>query len=228
MSAGTKPPRTAKPAHRRKRSGQYAGKSAAARDAERRARLIAAGIRLIGRHGYAATSIDAICAEAGLSKRYFYAAFDGREALLVAAYESANRDYVQAIMQAAMPHLQDSRRLVHCGLTACFEWVAAHPDEARLIMLEAIAVRGQIGSVYGERYDEFVSMLVGFTKPFLKQQSPSDACLRVMAKAAIGAIIHLCQGWIATDFRQPAEQLVEGMERIFSGMAKELGVAERA
>ncbi len=208
----------------RRRSGQYAGKSASTRERERRTRLLAAGTRLIGRHGFAATSIDAICAEASLTKRYFYQAFEGREALLIAAYEEANRDFVQAIMQAAAPHLEDARKLVRSGLQASFGWVAQHPDEARLIMLEAIAVRGLIGQVYGERYDEFVSLLVGFTKPFLKDGGPGDATLRVMAKAAVGAIMHLCQGWIATGFRQPTEQLVDGMERIFSGMAQELGV----
>ncbi len=226
MSPSPKQPAPAAGAPPRRRSGQYAGKSASTRERERRAKLLSAGTRLIGRQGFAATSIDAICAEAGLTKRYFYQAFDGREALLIAAYEAANRAYVQAIMQAAAPHLGDARRLVRRGLEASFQWVAEHPDEARLIMLEALAVRGQIGRVYGERYDEFVSMLVGFTTPFLKDGGPGDATLRVMAKAAVGAIMHLCQGWIATEFRQPVAQLVDGMERIFSGMARELGVRD--
>lgn len=225
MSVSPKQPKASVPKPGRRHTGQYGGKSADTRERERKAKLTAAGIALIGRQGFAATSIDAICAEAGLTKRYFYQAFDSREELLVAAYETANREYVQAIMQAAAPYLQDPRRLVHAGLTASFQWVADNPDKARLIMMEAIAVRGQIGHVYGERYDDFVSLLVGFTKPFLKDGGPGDTALRVMAKGAVGAIMHLCQNWIATDFKQPMEQLVDGVERTFSGMALELGVS---
>ncbi|MDP1775656.1 MAG: TetR family transcriptional regulator, partial [Moraxellaceae bacterium] len=44
---------------------KYGGKDALARQKERKDKLLAAGIKLIGREGFAATSIDAICAEAG-------------------------------------------------------------------------------------------------------------------------------------------------------------------
>lgn len=223
MPATSDPPETKQPGAQR-RGGRYGGKSAASRARERRAKLLAAGSALIGRHGFAVASIDAICAEAGLTKRYFYEAFASREELLVAAYDAANRDFVQAIMRAAAPHLQDSRRLVRAGLDATFRWVAEHPDEARLIMMEALAVRGQIGHVYGERYDDFVGMLVGFTRPFLENGGPGDVTLRILAKASVGAIVHLCQGWIVNDFKQPIEQLVDGMETMFAGLALELGV----
>lgn len=53
---------------------------------------------------------------------------------------------------------------------------------------------------------------------------PSDVMLTVMAKAIVGSLIHLCQGWIATDFKQPINELVQGMEIIFAGMAKDLGI----
>lgn len=208
----------------RQHSGRYAGKSASTRERERREKLVAAGIALIGRNGFAATSIDALCAEAGLTKRYFYQSFSSREELLTASYDAANREFIKAIMQAAAPHLQDSKNLVRTGLQTCFQWVQDHPDEARLIMLEAVSVRAQIGHVYGDRYDEFVSLLVNFTKPFLEDGGPGDNVLRVMAKGSVGAIMHLCQGWITTDFKQPLDQLVDGMERIFSGMAQVLGV----
>ncbi len=37
-------------------------------------------------------------------------------------------------------------------------------------------------------------------------------------------MIHLCQSWIATDFKQPITELIDGTERVFAGMGRELGV----
>lgn len=209
----------------RQHSGLYAGKAARTRQRERKEKLLAAGINLFGAQGFAATSIDAVCREAGLTKRYFYEAFSSSEELLIEAYRAATREFLQSIMQATTPHLDDARALVRAGLQQTFRFVAENPDKARLIMIEATSVRSQLGRVYGSSYNEFVGLLVGFTKPFLPGDGPGDTVLAVMARGAVGALIHLCQGWLATDLKQPADELVTGMERIFSGMGRELGIA---
>lgn len=209
----------------RQHSGKYAGKAASTRQAERREKLLAAGIKLIGREGFAATSIDAVCSEAGLTKRYFYESFENSEALLIEAYRAVTREYLNSIMEAARPHLTDSRELVRAGLQQTFSYVKDNPDKARLIMIEAMSRRSQLGRMYGKSYNDFVELLVGFTKPFLAGEGPGDTILAVMARGAIGAIIHLCQGWIATDFKQPIEELVSGTEHIFGGMGQQLGIA---
>ncbi len=214
-----------KPATPRQRSGKYAGKAASDRQAERREKLLAAGIKLIGSQGFASTSIDAVCAEAGLTKRYFYESFSNSEDLLVASYRAVTQEYLNSIMLATQPHMGDSRKLVRAGLEQAFGYVAKNPDKARLIMIEAMSVRSQLGRMYGKSYGEFVTLLVTFTKPFLADGGPGDTALEVMAKGAVGAIIHLCQGWIATDFKQPVEELVTGTEHIFGGMGRELGVS---
>lgn len=208
----------------RQHSSMYAGKEASTRQAERRKKLLAAGIKLIGREGYAATSIDAICSEAGLTKRYFYESFANSEELLIESYRTVTREYLGSILQATRPYLSDSRKLVRAGLQQTFSFVKKNPHKARLIMIEAMTVRSQLGRLYGNSYNEFVNLLVSFTKPFLPGKGPGDLILAVMARGAIGAIIHLCQGWIATDFKQPIEELVTGTEHIFGGMGRDLGI----
>src|SRR5690348_15017019 len=60
----------------------YCGVSAGARVAARRSRLLAAGLELFGTQGYLPTTIDQVCTEAGLTKRYFYESFRSCEDLL--------------------------------------------------------------------------------------------------------------------------------------------------
>lgn len=205
-------------------SRSYGGKEASARTAERRDKLVAAAIRLFGGNGFAATSIEAVCAEAGLTKRYFYESFTSSEDLLIAAFRSATQAFMKSILAGAAPHRNDARALVRAGVEQVFRFVRAHPDEARLIMIEAPSVRSQLGRIYGRSYADFVELLVAFTKPFLTDDRTSDTVLAVMGRGATGAIIHLCQGWLATDFKQPIEELITGTERLLGGMGRELGV----
>jgi AcrR family transcriptional regulator len=71
---------------RRRLVRDYDGKTAAERIAERRERLIDAGVELFGERGYAATSIRAVLEQAGLRDRYFGESFADLDALLAAVY----------------------------------------------------------------------------------------------------------------------------------------------
>jgi AcrR family transcriptional regulator len=78
----------------------YAGRTAAERRAERRERLLTAGLELFGTDGYAATPIEKICATAGVSTRNFYEEFDGREALLMALHDRVTERAFDAVIAA--------------------------------------------------------------------------------------------------------------------------------
>jgi AcrR family transcriptional regulator len=64
----------------------YDGKTAAERIAERRERLIDAGVELFGERGYAATSIRSVLQQSGLRDRYFAENFVDLDSLLAAVY----------------------------------------------------------------------------------------------------------------------------------------------
>ncbi len=72
--------RGARPTAGAARSGAAPG-----RGADSRRRLLDAALRVIRRQGYAATSVDDLCAEAGLTKGGFFHHFAGKEDLAVAA-----------------------------------------------------------------------------------------------------------------------------------------------
>ncbi|HEY0227294.1 MAG TPA: TetR family transcriptional regulator [Mycobacterium sp.] len=65
----------------------YDGKTADERVAERRARLIDAGLEVFGEHGYAGTSIRAVLRQSGLRDRYFGESFPDLDSLLAAVYD---------------------------------------------------------------------------------------------------------------------------------------------
>src|SRR5688500_9652842 len=68
-------------------SRPYRGMSPDERQADRRRRLLDAGLGQFGTSGYARTTIEGLCAGAGVTPRHFYDEFGGREALLVAVFD---------------------------------------------------------------------------------------------------------------------------------------------
>ena len=77
----------------------YRGLSAADRHAQRRERLLQAGLELFGTQGYAASSIRAVSAEASLNSRYFYESFSSREDLLYHLYRRIIEELVAAVIE---------------------------------------------------------------------------------------------------------------------------------
>lgn len=70
-------------------SRPYLGVPAEQRVEERRERLLDAGLALFGTKGAADTRLDELCAEAGLTKRYFYESFATMADLLDAVFDRA-------------------------------------------------------------------------------------------------------------------------------------------
>jgi AcrR family transcriptional regulator len=114
---------------------RYGGKTSEERRGERRGRLLAAGHDLFGTRGYAATTIPAICAEAGLATRYFYESFASREELFLALYDELAarvRDEVEAAVAAAP---REIAAMAAAGVAAA-ERAYADTRVARIVLLE--------------------------------------------------------------------------------------------
>jgi AcrR family transcriptional regulator len=82
----------------------YRGASAEERQAKRRSRLLAACLDVVGEVGVLGVTVDAVCARAGLTKRYFYEAFADRDAALEAVtddvYSGLHASMVSALRRA--------------------------------------------------------------------------------------------------------------------------------
>jgi AcrR family transcriptional regulator len=119
---------------------RYGGKTAAERRAERREKLLDTGLELFGTRGYAATSIELLCASAGLNARYFYEEFDNREGLLQAIYDRHVAVVFSAVLDAVQAAPTDPRERLAAGLDAFVHNTLADPRAARINYFEMVGV----------------------------------------------------------------------------------------
>jgi AcrR family transcriptional regulator len=123
----------------------YGGRSAADRRAERRERLLEAGLQLFGTDGYAASSIEKLCTHAGVSTRNFYEEFNSREDLLIALHARGN-DRAYRAVTTALAEAEDAAlaQRVELSMRTFINAMASDPRLARLAYVEMIGVSDKV------------------------------------------------------------------------------------
>ena len=120
-------------------SGVYRGVSAADRAAERRARLLDAALTI-----WAAprtrTTMTAICAEAGLSERYFYESFPGLDTALEAVLDGIAAEIEDTSRRAAEQAGADPRARARASIGAFVQLLVDDPRKGQVAIVESVAV----------------------------------------------------------------------------------------
>jgi AcrR family transcriptional regulator len=118
-----------------------------------RRRLFESAAAVFARSGYADATAEAIARDAGMSKATFYEHFSNKEECILALFDEAATEVLQAMGAAALAAGEDPRARVRAGARAFLEMVADHPDEARTLLVEVVGA-GQQGA---ERRDQIVA-----------------------------------------------------------------------
>jgi AcrR family transcriptional regulator len=129
----------------------YGGQSAAGRDAERRERLLAAGLEAFGTNGFQSTTIEQLCTAAGVATRSFYDLFASREALLIDLHDDINARALDAIVDAlAAVESDDLHARAVAAFTAYLDVITTDPRWVRITLRETV---GASPATYAARRD---------------------------------------------------------------------------
>lgn len=211
------------PASARPLRRHYGGKAAEDRSDERRRKLLAAGLELFGTQGYAATSVKALCTQAGLTERYFYESFRNREDIfMVVAGRSAAglARQLAPLMQRPPENVQDQ---VRDGLQIVFQWFRDDPRRARVQLIEPLTIGPQMTEMYRQVTGGFILMLrdmaVKWFGPALQAQQ-LDA--QLLSTAMVGAVVEMTKAWVLEDCPQPVEEMVRNAMAIYTAFSERL------
>ena len=173
-----------------------------------RAALLTAARRLFGSQGYAATSLDAVVAGAGVTKGALYHHFDGKEALFGAVFEQIEQEVSDTAVAAFNRPDSWEALLEGCGL-----WLDAHldPEVQRIVLREARAVLGWEDVRTIENRFGAVA-LRGALRKAMHAGAVERQPLRPLSLMLLGALGEACQ-YIA-DAEDPAAARAEVAELI--------------
>jgi AcrR family transcriptional regulator len=194
----------------------YGGVDARDRIAERRRRLLDAGLELLGGSDHPPElTVRAICAHAGISARYFYESFTDKDHLVAAVYDSVIAD-IAATTQAAIaaaPRDEQNR----AGLTNLVRIIAGDARVGRLLFNPQLSnavlarKRAEVGGVF--------ALLSGQHATAAYQVSQNGWTTSV-AHFVVGGVGQTISAWVSGDFDLDQAQLVEQLTRIVDDIAR--------
>jgi AcrR family transcriptional regulator len=196
----------------------YRGVSAEDRRAERRERLLEAGLDLLGTEGWPGTTVRAICARAGLTERYFYESFVDREALLVAVFDRITAEAMQVILRAVQEAPRDARAKARAAIGAYVELMTDDPRKGRIAFVEAMGSEALMSRRL-ETLRTFAGVVAEQAEAFFGAAAPSRRELELTAHALVGALAELLIAWLDGSLGVSRERLVEHCTGLFVAAA---------
>ncbi|WOC12252.1 TetR/AcrR family transcriptional regulator [Gordonia sp. MP11Mi] len=181
----------------------YGGLTAENRQLQRRESLIEAGLHLFGTLGYPNVSVKRICAEAGLTQRYFYESFGDRAALLGEVYNHCVETARDATLAAAAKALADIEiadgpipddvvpGLTEQALRGFISSLTEDTRRARIIMIEVVGVSPELEELRLRAIHRWADLILGFAS---RGHEPT-ADQRLGAIGLVGALTQLLVEW---------------------------------
>ncbi|AXT85447.1 TetR/AcrR family transcriptional regulator [Aeromicrobium sp. A1-2] len=199
----------------------YGGIDAAQRVAERRERLLEAGLDLLGSADEgSALTVRGVCTRAGLVARYFYEGFADSDALAVAVYEQVVQDLVEDALAALTDAPADDREQIRFGLSAIIDHLADDPRRGRLMFTTAVT-HPALAAKRLEMMRMFAGLLATQAQSFY-DTDPSSR-LDAVARFLVGGFGETLTAWQHGDLDLSQEDLVEVCLELFAASFTSLG-----
>lgn len=210
------------------RSGRYGGVSAEDRAAERRERLLATGLELLGTEGWAGTTVRSVCARAKLNPRYFYESFADLDALVVAVFDRVAADTVQTLMTAAAAApADDPLTAAKAAIGTFVRTVTDDPRVARVLFVEALGNEALARRRLDGMHDMW-RILAAFARGYHGRPDDTDPIGDVAAALLVGGVTELLIAWLDGRLALTREQLIDDVAELFVVTGEgALAIAER-
>jgi AcrR family transcriptional regulator len=196
----------------------YDGKTAAERVAERRERLIDAGVELFGERGYAATSIRSVLQQSGLRDRYFGESFADLDSLLAAVYSRLIDEEISGCA-AAIAKTSGGTQGARAMIDTITRSLQENPGHARIKSREVLSggpiTREQRRAGLGR-----LAQLVADLLPPSTALNPSD--VHLLGLGIVAAADELLRTWIDSPEGLTRDRIVDVITLLFDATARHI------
>jgi AcrR family transcriptional regulator len=195
----------------------YRGISPLERRAQRRERLLEAGLEVFGTAGYADSSIRAVCSQASLNSRYFYESFSGREDLLYHVYKRVVRDLAAGVLEATSRESTIEGQ-AEAGLRASWTVLAADPRKAKVMGVEVVGVSERLERLRRENRHAFAEILMKNADLITGGSLELRMDPVLTSRSLMGAVVDLQVDWINGDVDASVDEIVEHFTKLFTAV----------
>ncbi|MGH8456047.1 MAG: TetR/AcrR family transcriptional regulator [Stenotrophobium sp.] len=190
------------------------------RRSERRQSLIEAGVEVYGSEGYHNATVRGICAEAGLTERYFYESFENSEALLGAVYENLIEQLNRRMLAAIDTAHKQPEAMALAALRVYFEY-NRDPRVARILFAEVLGVSPRVDQLYRSAMQRFAALIGSLGKGVLGNAAAPGIDEELIASGLVGAAVQIAMNWTLGGYKKPIEEIVASTHAIYVAVVRQ-------
>lgn len=196
---------------------RYAGQDAAQRVAERRGRLLAAGLAVMGERGVAGATVRGVAEASGLAARYFYESFESIEALQLAVFDAiAAEAATRSVGALAAADPADPLARTRAVLGEMVDLFLDDPAKGRVALIDSVAspVLGPRVLAESSRFAAMLAATASGGEPGADVAGlPSG--LRLTAQFLIGGVAHTIGAVLRGDVAVERDEVVDVLVDLF-------------
>ena len=193
----------------------YGGVQAGDRVADRRRRLLDAGLQLLGSSDQPdELTVRAICAEAAISARYFYESFTDKDQLVAAVFDGVIADIAATTQAAVAAAPRDEQN--HAGIANLVRVIADDARVGRLLFNAQLSgpvlarKRAELGGVFALLSGDHVSTAY---------RLPRHEWVTAVAHFVVGGVGQTISAWVSGDITMTQMELVDQLTGIVDTLA---------
>jgi AcrR family transcriptional regulator len=187
---------------------RYSGQSPDERDASRLARLMASAKELIGSQGYAATTVERVCAEAKVSTRNFYQYFENKEAIFLAVYDDiTSRSFERATASLAETEGEPIVARIPRAFLAYVGPMIEDMQAAHIVFVEIVGASRRIEERRLSYREALIELVSAEGSAAVAKGEIADRNFRVATLALTGAANAIVYDWTLHEDRCPVQEL---------------------
>ncbi|WP_201265164.1 TetR/AcrR family transcriptional regulator [Rhodococcus sp. P1Y] len=193
---------------------RYAGMSADDRAADRRARLLEAGLDVFSTTGAAGATMTAICAQAKLTERYFYESFTSRDDLLRSVVDAVSEEIKSAALAALHSPADTVEQQVRQAIAAFVSVLTEDRRKGRVAMIESLAV-DSLRTHRRESMRDFAHLVAEQARDLYGDRAWPQQQSEINGLLFIGGLAELVIAWLNDEIDVTPEQIVDAATHQF-------------
>jgi AcrR family transcriptional regulator len=207
-------------------SGVYGGVTATERTAARRARLLEAGLQILGTKGWAQLSVRGVCREAQLTTRFFYESFTDLDALAVAVYDDLHARASTRMLEAVADAGADPHAQAHAAIDAFVRELTDDPRRGRVLVLEALGSPPMLQRRHAAMRDT-TELIAAIGRATYAPPPEADRLVDLTATLLAGGMGELLVAWMDGTLGGDRDTLVDDIAALFMATVEGAGALAR-
>lgn len=200
------------------KAGRYRGVSAEDRFVDRRERLVEATLEVWGAEGGPPVTMTRVCAQAGLTERYFYESFRSLDAARLAVLQCIAEEITERTVEALASTPGGPTERVRAAIAAFVQILTDDPRKGRVAIIESLGVPA-LRPHRTALMRQFADVAAEHAREIYGPSAWSEREGRLTALQFIGGVVEIVAAWIDDTLEASPDDIVNAVTHQFLATA---------